>query len=290
MRAASSLLLLAAAFGGGCGGGALPAATLWIADRDGGAIRAFDPRTGAALDADMLARRPSSATFDDDGLLYTVDFDRDEVLRYRMLDGALEAVVLDDSSVLREPVQIDYRDHRLLVLGKDSRNLVLLDESGRLIRDIGRDRIWSGHDLAVAADGSVFVANAYSLDDGGLIQVWDPESGEQVARYGPLETLGSAVGIELGPDGSMYVADEIRQHVVRFSGDRFERSEILTTAEDVPRPISLTLDLDAGVLLILGADGVHRYDVEAGEYQGRLIDDGEAALIGPRHLVWRRDG
>src|SRR5262245_41096356 len=145
MRAGSLLLAVLA----GCG--AREPSVLWVGDRDGQALRSFDADDGAPLSSTALDSSPTGVAFDDAGAIYTSDFDRDMVSLHRMRDGFCREVALDDPGALLEPVQVAFSEGQLLILGKGSRNLLVADRDGRLIRELGDHNIFAAHDLAPVA-------------------------------------------------------------------------------------------------------------------------------------------
>jgi DNA-binding beta-propeller fold protein YncE len=80
------------------------------------------------------------------------------------------------------------------------------------------------HDLAVAADGSIYVADTdnhriqHVDSDGNTLHVWG-DFGDITTDSAPEGTFNQPWGIGLGPDGSVYVADTWNHRVQKFTAE-----------------------------------------------------------------------
>ena len=110
----------------------------------------------------------------------------------------------------------DRGNHRIVVLSPD----------GKVVRSMGKapavtpapgtdlqpqpDELGDVKDLAVSADGSV----VYVLDASSRLQLYNGKTGE-LLRTIPLDLYG-ANGVDLGPDGSVYIADTGHNRVLKL--------------------------------------------------------------------------
>lgn len=250
-------LLLAACSGEPDPFGAVPS-TLLVTDRAGDAIVAYDGVTGElrgiVVDGDV--DRPSSVRVRGE-LMYVAGFGHGEIARYAMT-GAAHDVFFADTGVLEEPVELVFTDDdRLVVLGHDTKNAVVIDPSGAMLREFGYPHMAGAHDAAIGPDGMLYVGT----DDG--IQIWDLDAGAQVRTFGASSTA-TITGLGF-VDDALYAVDNERDTLVRFSDDT---ATIL--ADDLEAPVAVDRGPD-GSLVVLDGDGIHRFDPHTGARLSKLV-------------------
>jgi DNA-binding beta-propeller fold protein YncE len=81
------------------------------------------------------------------------------------------------------------------------------------------------HDLAIAPDGSIYVADAgnnriqHFSAEGTFITAWGSFGAANGATEAPPGTFNDPWGIAIGPDGSIYVTDTWNNRVQKFTAD-----------------------------------------------------------------------
>lgn len=189
--------------------------------------------------------RPSSVAFDDGGTMYVSDR-MNQVVRAVGPDGIVMTVVgtpgvpgysgdggpaLEATLSAPEQTEAD-PGNRLDVRG---RRMVLADTGNRAVREVDlasgvittlagpEAGLLEPHDVAIAADGAVYVADTgnhcvRAVDADGAVRVVAGACG----AAGPAEAdvaaedarFSSPVGVAVGPDGALWIADR-SNHVVR---------------------------------------------------------------------------
>ncbi len=288
------LALACSACSSGARDGGMAPGEVWllVADRDADAVFRYDAATGEFLDrvatgAGVGAERPSSVRPGPDGLLYVIGFERAAVARLR-LDGSGGAeFFFQDSSVLEEPVELLFRGEDLVVLGNDTRNAVVVAPDGALASDFGYPDMRAAHDFLLAPDDLLYVGIDSHPTFGTAIQVWDPALHARVGDFGPIDVLGSATGLALGPDGLLYAADSYRHQIVSFdpASGRLAGVVVDSATGTLHGPISLDVAPD-GTLFVIDELGIAVVDPQTGELVSRLIEIGDGHLIRPRNLTF----
>jgi DNA-binding beta-propeller fold protein YncE len=157
-----------------------------------------------------------------------------------------------DTTLLEEPVELQFSGDELVVLGNDTNNMVVLAPDGSLARTFGYPLIRAAHDFAID-NGRVLVATEPA------IQIWDLASGTQIGELGRGDL---SLATSIATDGTtIFVADWERDAIMRFPGGLL--------VEGLHDPISI--DLFDGDLYVLDATGVQRFDADTGEHLGTLV-------------------
>jgi DNA-binding beta-propeller fold protein YncE len=137
----------------------------------------------------------------------------------------------------------------------------------------------------IDAQGRIFVTDAsrqavYVFDEAaGEVQVWDRAVG--------LSSFVSPVGVALGPDGDLYVADAELAQVIRLDRSGNPRGRIGTGL--LKRPTGLARDPERGVLYV--AD-TRAHDIKLFADDGRLLGtlghegSGNGEFNAPTHLAF----
>lgn len=279
---AVTILLLSA-----CGPPAAPERPLHalVADVEDGVIRRFDATSGADLGVLLNAARvpegllsaplrPSGLALHQ-GALAVASFSGGEVLEVDPVEGAVRRVLYaapPAGPALEEPADLASLGDRLVVLGNDSRNLLLLDtgasgdagaaaalelggQAGPPIRD--------GHGVTALPGGLLAVGTSPSDPSLGLVQLWDPSTGQRVADLAPYDALWDATDVAVAPDGSLAVADWYAEEVLLLDPTDGAVIEVLLGPGEVERPVALAWAPD-GALLVVERHGLLRWTAAEG--------------------------
>lgn len=128
------------------------------------------------------------------------------------------AALIWDYGLAGEPLDLTFVDPyegRMVTLSADG----IIGEKGA-----GNGMFLSPRDIAIAADGTLYVADSLNhriqhlRADGTLIRVWGTFASE-ASGAAPGGTFNEPWGIAVAPDGSVYVADTWNHRVQHFSRD-----------------------------------------------------------------------
>ncbi len=263
-----------------------PPSTLFVVDRGASTIVRYDGITGAYRDTFAAGDRPSSLRLGPTGNLYLAGFGRGDVTRYAIDSGNNMGVFYWDTTLLEEPVELMFRGEQLVVLGKDTHNLVVLDPDGAVANVVGSADLRAAHDLAIDGDHA-YIGTDTHPQLGTSIQVWNLATGELERQYGTVDQLASATGIALGTDGRLYVCDGQRDQVVVLDPVTGAELDVLVPAASglLKTPISLDIGPD-GALYVLDANGLHRINPHTGDELSLLVDARDGHLAGPRSFTF----
>lgn len=232
---------------------------------------AWEPLTGPA----------GIAPSDDGEWLFVTSFVTHELLRLEAGGGDDAEVLFRDTAVIEEPVALIEDGDSFLLLGNDTGNVARIGADGEVLSTFGEGFLRQPHDFALGPDGLLYVANAAWRHDVGLIQVFDPETGERVRDFALPEVLLDAVGLAFDRDGTLLVADWFGARVLRFDAGTGELLETVLDADDgVDAPLDVTVTA-SGELLFLDRADVVLFD---GDGLYTLVDGAEAGLDWPRGL------
>lgn len=138
--------------------------------------------------------------------------------------------------------------------------------------------------LGAVAIGSQAVATEY------LVSSW---IGDKIGRYssGGVHiadlsgaTLNGPQAITTGPDGNLYVADELNHRIARYNGTTFSfMNEFVTPSSGgLNGPCGLTFDVSGNLLVgSFNSDTVLKYQSGTGTSLGTLVSAGSGGLNGP---------
>ena len=255
---------------------------LLISDVEAGTLSVFEPDGGLqallgpeGLPADLVSEgfRPAGMALVEGRLLLT-DTQSGRVLAVDPQDGRFLGLVFDPGAGadLEEPCALAATGDRLAVLGNDTRNVLLLSEDGA-VAELGGDsppEIRGGHGLASLPDGRLVVATSPNFPDEGLLQVWDPQSGERLETWLPPGELLDATGVSLGPDGLLYVVDWTGAQVLRVDPADGHLVDRVLGPEDLEDPVASAFD-PQGRLWVLERRGLVRWSPLTGAE--RVLDD-----------------
>lgn len=262
---------------------------LFVTDYGGDEILRYDGATGAFTDVfaagiGQRVDRPASVRLGPTGHLYSAGFGRGDVVRYDIDSGAMMDVFYWDTRLLEEPVELQFHGDELVVLGNDTKNIVVIDRHGTAVRSFGYPVMRAPHDFVIAGS-EVFVATDTHPELGTAIQVWDLMTGQLVRHFGARHELGVATGLALDADGILYACDEHAGRVLRFDAATGASLGALVAPGVVVQPVSLDLGLD-GALYVLDASGIHRFERATGELLSTLVAIDNTRLQRPRSFTF----
>ncbi len=265
--------------------------TLFITDRGANAIVRYDGVSGAFRDvfaagsADGLDR-PSSVRLGPSGHIYLAGFGKGDVTRYDLASGSNMGVFYWDTTLLEEPVELMFHGEQLVVLGKDTHNVVVLAPDGHVASVIGSPDLRAAHDLVIDGD-LAYIGTDTHPQLGTTIQVWSLATGTLVRQLGTIDQLASATSLTLGPDHRLYVCDNQRDQVVVLDPETGDLLDVLVPAASglLETPISLDFGPD-GALYVLDARGLHRLNPHTGDELSLFVDVQDGHLKGPRSFTF----
>lgn len=198
-----------------------PASVMFVADRTANRIVRFDGVTGDWLGELAAIDRPSSVRLGPERMLYVAGFGDSAIVRIDARTGAPSGMFFQDTEILEEPVELVFRGAELVVLGHDTHNAIVIDPSGAMVHDVGYPDMRGAHDFVFGPGDLMYVATQYDVTLGSAIQVWDLALGAMVDRFASLDQLANATGIAT-VDDALYITDYERGQLVRFSGHAME--------------------------------------------------------------------
>lgn len=181
---------------------------------------------------------------------------------------------------LEEPADMRLWGELLVVLGNDSRNLLVVDPQAGALDSYGEeDPIRHGHALAWLGDELV-VGRSRSSRSEPLLEVWDPELGEETRALGEPDELGDATALLVEPEGSLLVLDFFGSRLMRVdpSDGAILDEDLALGRLDGPRALDRGPD---GALYILDEAGVWRLHLGQVDH---LVDAEAVGLRWPRQL------
>jgi len=194
---------------------------MFVADRTANRIVRFDGVTGDWLGELAAIDRPSSVRLGPERMLYVAGFGDSAIVRIDARTGAPSGMFFQDTEILEEPVELVFRGAELVVLGHDTHNAIVIDPSGAMVHDVGYPDMRGAHDFVFGPGDLMYVATQYDVTLGSAIQVWDLALGAMVDRFASLDQLANATGIAT-VDDALYITDYERGQLVRFSGHAME--------------------------------------------------------------------
>lgn len=219
---------------------------------------------------------------------------------FASFDRASDPVLADPHDLAFGP------DGNLYVADKFANRVAILNpETLELIGSIGDGALVGAHDVSFGADGQLYVAATglngvvtYDLSEGvpknqGILGPFPRTEGALAHRNGRLYVMASGTGelyaiegdrvaavtggmfgahdVAEGPDGSVWVADNARQRIIRFDPDLNRLGELSGPAYGFIGPRYIDFDAD-GILYVADQDAhrVLKIDSLSGDLLGVL--------------------
>ncbi len=244
--------------------------TVYISDYRANAIVRYD-LDGSLIDvfaagAEQRVDRPASVRRGPDGQLYSAGFGRGDINRYDDT-GQMTDVFYWDTRLLEEPVELEFQDDHLFVLGNDTKNLVEIDAAGGFVRELGYPLMRGAQDFVL--DGQLaYVATEHHPQLGASLQVWDLDSGTLTRSFASLDEVAFASGLTLH-DNTLLISDLERGTITRF--DPATGDNLGIVVEGLVLPVEIDIGPD-GRLYALDLTGLHAFDATTGASLGTLIE------------------
>lgn len=248
---------------------------------------------------DVVARdfkTPAAANFDSKGNLHVVDTEAGHV--YRVNTDTGEKTLLSEVAPAIDNLAFDSEDNLYITNMADNAVIAINTDTGEA-RTLVSGVLAVAGDIAFATDGSLYVADLFSLRkvdpaDGsvtelarvwsseidyplsisvangriavaaltaGAVQIFDEETGESLGLHHGFTTPADAISL---PDGSVLISEYARGAIVHVDGaDWSNRTDLATGLKG---PAMMSLD-DTGKLYVSENTGgtISRIDVETGE-------------------------
>jgi DNA-binding beta-propeller fold protein YncE len=221
------------------------------------------------------------------GLLLVSGFDSKNVVAFDATSGAFSRVfVKAGSGGLSGSEQLAFAPNNDLLVASFGSNEVL--------RYDGKSGDFHGVFAAITRPVGIVVHDGFayvsSYDySGGVVNRYNAMTGAFVDTFVAKGSggLGPAHGLAFGPDGNLYVADNLRDRVLRFDGT----TGAFVGAIDSGHPTGLTFGPDGNLYVSDGDHGrVLKHDGATGAFLGNFIATGYGGLVDPHGLVFRDDG
>lgn len=233
--------------------------TIYVSDYRASAIVRYD-LDGNLIDvfaegADQRVDRPASVRRGPDGQLYSAGFGRGDVNRYDLSSGQMNDTFYWDTTLLEEPVELEFRGDHLFVLGNDTKNMVELDPSGQVVRELGWPLMRGAQDFVI--DGELaYVATEQHPELHHALQVWNLATGQLVSSFATLDQVAFASGLVIDGD-TLLVSDLERGTITRF--DPATGANLGVVADGLTLPVEIDFG-PGGKLYALDLLGLHRFD------------------------------
>ncbi len=196
---------------------------LYVADNESDRVAVLDPASLAlvgSFGAGELSA-PHDVVFDAQGRLLVADTGNSRIAIYRVADGAAELIDALSGSIRRPEGVAAHPNGRVYATGAATGNIEAF-EAGKAVGQAAG--LSSPHDVAVAADGTLWVADS---------------GNDRLLRMSPdLAVIGTVEGPEYGFDGPRYLD--------------FDAAGRLYVADKYSHRIKI-LDPDGGLRLMLGS-------------------------------------
>lgn len=130
---------------------------------------------------------------------------------------------------------------------------------------------------------------------GNRVMLYDGQSGgikNPTFAYNGGFPLNGAQGLAFGPGGSLYVASQNLDSIVKFDGitGTFQQLIVNSGAGGLSQPHGLTIHNNQIFVSSFGTNGVKRYDAITGAFIGDFVAGGSGGLDGPTGLIFGPDG
>ncbi len=232
-----------------------PDGLLYVASFGNDRILRYDPSDGTSLGTFVPAgsgglNGPSDLIFDPDGNLCVTSFFSNAVLRYDGTSGAFIGFAATGISN-PEALSMDGPDGDLYVVSGVGARVVRYDaDSGAFLGNFvapGSGGLVDPHDFLFAPDGYLYL----SAMDSARVNKYDGQTGAFIENFviddpttPAIDETGGLVsphGLEIGPDGHLYVASFGSDEVLRYDGRTGDFIDAFVTvgAGGINGPISL---------------------------------------------------
>ena len=153
--------------------------------------------------------------------------------------------------------------------------------------------------IEVGPDGNVYVSSLTSPLRGSINR-YEADTGRFLGVFAGIPEMNGAKDLEFGPDGCLFVADNVSNSVLRFDGVTGEFIDEFVTRGSGGLSVlrSLVFGPDAGgsvqqrdlYVTSAGTNSVLRYDGATGAFVDAFVPTGSGGLYDPTMLVFGPDG
>ena len=222
-----------------------PDGLLYVTEFGSSQIDRYDAATGAFVDNFVYRgsgglNSPSRMIFGVDGNLYVTSSGTNQVLRYSGSDGRfLGAFVAAGAGGLSQPVGLAVSPDGTLYVSSYADGSIRRyhGETGQFIDTFASFGTATFVDLVFASNGNML---ASSTTD-NVVREFDISNGDFVRDVVTAGTGGlvSAAGIQIGPDGNLYVTDFGNDKVLRYTQEGQFIGEVVLAGSGLDEPIEL---------------------------------------------------
>ena len=250
-------------------------------------ILRFDGLTGKFLDIFVDSgsgglELPTGIVFGPDGNLYVSSGNTDQVLRYAP-DGTFLDIFVD-STLIKKPHGLTFGpDNYLYVVSSGTNEIVWSNEveAKKFVTDLSSALSQPQH---LEVHDNQICVNSYFTND---IQCYDENTGTSIDKVIVAfnRSLISRDNSIVGPDGNLYVPDDLRNKIFRYSGITGLFSDVAITTDDAKLigPSFLTVGPDEN-LYVSSNDRIFRFDITTGNFIDVFVPEKSAGLLNPRGL------
>ena len=225
---------------------------------------------------------PIGISFDDYGNLYVSSGNTDQVLRYAP-DGTFLDIFVD-STLIKKPHGLTFGpDNYLYVVSSGTNEIVWSNEveAKKFVTDLSSALSQPQH---LEVHDNQICVNSYFTND---IQCYDENTGTSIDKVIVAfnRSLISRDNSIVGPDGNLYVPDDLRNKIFRYSGITGLFSDVAITTDDAKLigPSFLTVGPDEN-LYVSSNDRIFRFDITTGNFIDVFVPEKSAGLLNPRGL------
>ncbi len=214
---------------------------LYVADNNNDRIAVLDPTSLAVLGsfAQDEVSEPHDVVFQADGKLLVADTGNSRIAVYEVL-GATGRFVGEVTGDFSRPEGVAvHPGGRLYITGAGSNNIVVLDNGKQVAKAAG---LSSPHDVAVAADGSVWVADA---GNDRLLHMSEDLEILNIVQGAPYDFDGPRY-LDFDGQGRLYVADKYAHQIKVLAPDN---TLLYTLGQDRPGKGPGMFDRPEGVVI-----------------------------------------
>ena len=262
----------------------LLAQDLLLADVENDRIVRYDGDTGAEVGDFVPAGSgglvdPLDPTFGPDGNLYVISLDpgSEQILRYDGSSGSfLDVFVNTGDGGYQGASAIEFGpDGDLYVATNRADGVLRFDgESAEFLGALGAGQFTRATGLDFGVDG-----HAYVLDTDGLVETFadrivriDVQSGALTDDVVAPGFLDHVAFFSFGPDGNFYIPELSSSTIRRFNGVTGNLEDVFAATSLVPSSVFDVAFASDGQAYVTGADGIHRFDSETGQFVDNFID------------------
>ena len=272
-----------------------PDGNLYVASSMTDDILLFDSKTGKFLDVFASGgglSNPIDVSFDLDGFFYVSSGNTDQILRYTS-DGTFQDIFVN-SNKLKTPTGITFGpDGNLYVISSKTNEIIQnIISNGELLKTkkfVTDDSLALYQPKQLKIFDDKICVNSYLTDD---IHCYEEETGKSLGklRVSFDRSLISRENSVAGPDGELYVSDDLRNEILRYDGitGLFSNVVVKTERDQLSGPSYLTFGPD-GNLYVSSDDKILRFDGDHGTFVDVFISQNKAGLSNPQQLSFDKN-